>query len=153
MLPTVDHPLAELRVVSDGKTISVCLPTGAIEPITGQMLIDFDTRELHDEVVRRLHPRPVAAPPAERDPQRALALCSEANELDESAATMHRAEISCIVARSSSTRRSRSHTRTSATSSSGRGVTTRRWFTTVARLSIDPYQAEAQYNLGYVLLD
>lgn len=152
MLPTVDHPLAELRVVSDGKTISVRLPTGAIEPITGQMLIDFDTRELHDEVVRRLHPRPVAAPPAERDPQRALALCSEANELDESAATMHRAEILYRRALELDPTLAIAHTNLG-NIKFRQGSDDEAMVHYRRALSIDPYQAEAQYNLGYVLLD
>ncbi|MFO0660801.1 MAG: tetratricopeptide repeat protein [Polyangiaceae bacterium] len=152
MLPTVDHPLAELRVVSDGKTISVRLPSGAIEPISGQMLIDFDTRELHDEVVRRLHPRPVAAPPAERDPQRALALCSEANELDENAATMHRAEILYRRALELDPTLAIAHTNLG-NIKFRQGDDDEAMVHYRRALSIDPYQAEAQYNLGYVLLD
>src|SRR5205823_138813 len=39
-------PLSELRIVSDGKTISVHMPGEKMEAISGQMLFDFDTAAL-----------------------------------------------------------------------------------------------------------
>lgn len=150
MLPTVDQPLAELRVVSDGKNISVKLPTGAIEPITGQMLLDFDTRDLHDEVVRRLQPKKPSH--REYDPQRALALCSEANELDENPSTMHRAEI--LYRRALELDPSLAIAHTNLGNIRFRQGNDEDAMAHYRRaLTIDPYQAEAQYNLGYVLLD
>jgi Tfp pilus assembly protein PilF len=45
-LPRIKRPLSELRIVSDGRTISVVMPGEKMEAITGQMLLDFETAEL-----------------------------------------------------------------------------------------------------------
>lgn len=42
----VKHPLSELRVVSDGRRIAVQLSGQKMEAISGQILFDFDAREL-----------------------------------------------------------------------------------------------------------
>ena len=45
-LPRVKHPLAELRILSDGRTITVQMPGEKMEAISGQMLFDFETADL-----------------------------------------------------------------------------------------------------------
>jgi tetratricopeptide (TPR) repeat protein len=45
-LPRVKHPLSELRIVSDGRTIAVKLPGEKMEAISGQLLFDFETADL-----------------------------------------------------------------------------------------------------------
>ena len=45
-LDWVKHPLSELRIVSDGKTIAVHVGGQKMEAITGQILFDFDTASL-----------------------------------------------------------------------------------------------------------
>jgi tetratricopeptide (TPR) repeat protein len=45
-LSGVERPLAELRIVSDGKTITVQVAGQKMEAITGQLLFDFETSEL-----------------------------------------------------------------------------------------------------------
>ncbi len=45
-LAGVEHPLAELKITSNGKTIEVHLAGQRMEAITGQMLFDFDTAEI-----------------------------------------------------------------------------------------------------------
>ncbi|MCC6521629.1 MAG: tetratricopeptide repeat protein [Polyangiaceae bacterium] len=57
MLPAVTRPLSELRIASDGKQVVVRTQQGAFEPLTGQMLIDFEVRQLRDDVVRVLRPQ------------------------------------------------------------------------------------------------
>src|SRR3954471_23895666 len=47
-LPTVTRPLAELRIVSDGQRVVVKSANGAFEPLTGQMVLDFDIKTLRD---------------------------------------------------------------------------------------------------------
>jgi tetratricopeptide (TPR) repeat protein len=42
-LPRVRHPLAELRIVCDGRTITVRMPGEKMDAISGQMLFDFET--------------------------------------------------------------------------------------------------------------
>lgn len=45
-LSEVRHPLAELKIVSDGRAIAVQVAGDRMEPITGQFLFNFDTAEL-----------------------------------------------------------------------------------------------------------
>ena len=47
-LDSVTHPLSELRIASDGRTITVRLAGRKMEAISGQMLFDFETAELGD---------------------------------------------------------------------------------------------------------
>ena len=55
-LPKVTRPLAELRIVSDGQRVVVRSQEGSYEPLTGQMLLDFEVKTLRDDVVRVLRP-------------------------------------------------------------------------------------------------
>jgi tetratricopeptide (TPR) repeat protein len=50
-LSHVDSPLAELRVLSDGKKVVVERGGARLEPVSGQFLLNFETREI-DESVR-----------------------------------------------------------------------------------------------------
>lgn len=45
-LPRIKYPLSELRIVSDGRTITVMMPGEKMEAISGQMLLDFETSDL-----------------------------------------------------------------------------------------------------------
>jgi tetratricopeptide (TPR) repeat protein len=49
-LSQVQAPLTELRVLSDGKDIIVEREGARLEPLTGQFVMNFETRELHEEV-------------------------------------------------------------------------------------------------------
>jgi tetratricopeptide (TPR) repeat protein len=87
MLPKVVRPLSELRIASDGKQVVVRTSEGSFEPLTGQMVIDFEVRQLHDDVVRVLRPK------AGRDRTRlAYELYLRASQLDENPETMDEAE-------------------------------------------------------------
>src|SRR5262249_9803944 len=86
-LPKVTRPLAELRIVSDGKRVVVKSSSGAFEPITGQMVLDFDVKSLRDDVVRVL--RPVVG---QERPRNAYDLYFKASHLDEDPTTMDEAE-------------------------------------------------------------
>ena len=55
-LPRVTRPLAELRIVSDGKRVVVRTQDGTFEPLTGQMVLEFEVKALRDDVVRVLRP-------------------------------------------------------------------------------------------------
>src|SRR5688572_20504560 len=55
-LPTVTRPLAELRIVSDGRSVVVHTQDGSFEPLTGQMVLDLQVRRLREDVVRVLRP-------------------------------------------------------------------------------------------------
>ncbi|HTJ85504.1 MAG TPA: MerR family transcriptional regulator [Polyangiaceae bacterium] len=82
-LPKVTRPLAELSIVSDGRSVVLRSPVGAYEPITGQMLLDFDVRALRDDVVRVL--RPAAGRARART---AYDLYVKASQMDEDPATL-----------------------------------------------------------------
>src|SRR5947208_15196466 len=42
-LDDVEHPLAELRITTEGRRIAVHVPGNKMEPINGQLLFDFDS--------------------------------------------------------------------------------------------------------------
>lgn len=146
-LPRVTRPLAELRIVSDGKSVVVKSASGDFVPTTGQLLLNFDVSDLRDAVVRVL--RPAISPERART---AYELYLRASELDESPATVAEAERlyrECV------------------TLDPWLGIA----FTNLGNLcfrrgdepeaeklyrraiQIDPKQPEAHYNLGYLMLD
>jgi tetratricopeptide (TPR) repeat protein len=59
-LRTVTDPLRELRIIADGRRVAVQVGGGKMEPISGQLLLDFDAAEF-----RRL-----LAFPGEKEPSR-----------------------------------------------------------------------------------
>jgi tetratricopeptide (TPR) repeat protein len=146
-LPRVTRPLAELRVASDGKRVIVRSQEGTFEPLTGQMLLDFDVKSLRDDVVRVLRPSIsrnrartaydlyVQASRLDEDPKsfdEAEALYRQALELDPYLAIAY-TNLGNIYFRR--------HDDTTADSMYRRA------------LELDPKQSEAHYNLGYVLLE
>lgn len=56
-LPKSVRSLTELRIASDGDRVVVHTADGAFEPLTGQLLLDFEVKQLRDDVVRVLRPR------------------------------------------------------------------------------------------------
>ena len=82
------RPLAELRVVADGHSVVVRGDDGSFEPLTGQLVLDFDVRALRDDVVRVL--RAGEPPPGQR--RTAYAHYLEGCRLDEEEVTFDRAE-------------------------------------------------------------
>src|SRR5262250_3955722 len=49
-LSQIKSPLAELRIVSDGRDIIVERDGSRLEPLSGQFVLNFDTRELGEKV-------------------------------------------------------------------------------------------------------
>jgi tetratricopeptide (TPR) repeat protein len=86
-LPRVTRPLQELRIVGDGRRVVVRSDAGSFEPLTGQMVLDFDVQSLKDDIVRVL--RPETSPARART---AYDLYVEASTLDEDPATYDKAE-------------------------------------------------------------
>lgn len=146
-LPKVTRPLAELRIVSDGQRVVVKSASGAFEPLTGQMVLDFDVKDLRDDVVRVL--RPIVGKERART---AYDLYVRASQFDEDPATMDQAEglyrraleldpwlaiaytnLGNICFRRNDDRQAEELYRRA--------------------LGIDSLQPEAQYNLGYVMLE
>lgn len=53
-LPRGARPLSSLRIVADGHALIVRGEQGTFEPATGQLRLDFEVKELRDDVVRVL---------------------------------------------------------------------------------------------------
>lgn len=147
-LPKVTRPLAELRIVSDGRRVVVRQESGAaFEPLTGQMLLDFNVRSLRDDVVRVL--RPTAGRERART---AYELYLRASQLDEDPSTMAEAEALYQSAIALDPWLAIAYTNLG-------NIYFRRGDTRAAEehydkaLRIDDEQPEAKYNLGYVMLE
>lgn len=146
-LPRVTRPLAELRIVSDGRRMVVKGATGTFEPATGQMVLDFEVKDLRDDVVRVLRPSVTG----ERA-RTAYDLYIRASSLDEDPATMDEAEELYRRAIELDPALAIAYTNLG-------NVCFRRGDEEAAEalyrraLEVDAGQPEAQYNLGYVMLE
>jgi tetratricopeptide (TPR) repeat protein len=146
-LPKVTRPLAELRIVSDGQRVVVKSTVGAFEPLTGQMVLDFDVKDLRDDVVRVL--RPIVGKERART---AYELYIRASQLDEDPATIDEAEKLYRRALEIDPWLAIAYTNLG-------NICFRRSDEAQAEklykkaLEIDAAQPEAQYNLGYLMLE
>ncbi len=147
-LPRVTRPLAELRVMSDGRRVVVRSHDGtSYEPLTGQLVLDLEVRSLRDDVVRVLRPS------AGRERARtAYELYLRASQLDENLATMAEAarlyeEAIQIDPWLAIAYTNLGNIRFRSNDPDGAECLYRK------ALDMDPNQPEAQYNLGYVMLE
>lgn len=146
-LPKVARPLVELRILSDGQRVVVHSHDGAFEPLTGQMLLDFNVETLRDDVVRVL--RPSAGHKRSRT---AYELYLQASQLDENAATLDEAERLYRQAVELDPWLAIAYTNLG-------NICFRRGDLAAAEalyrqaLEVDKHQPEAHYNLGYVMLE
>ncbi len=146
-LPRVTRPLQELRIVGDGRRVVVRSDAGSFEPLTGQMVLDFEVQSLQDDVVRLLRPETGSA-----RARTAYDLYVQASTLDESAQTYDQAEDlydrairldpSLAIAYTNL-----GNIRFRRGDEPGAEKLYRR------AIEIDPHQPEAHYNLGYVMLE
>lgn len=146
-LPKVTRPLAELSIVSDGRKVVLRSSTGSYEPVTGQMLLDFDLRALRDDVVRVLRPNAGKA-----RARTAYDLYVRASQLDEDPATMSEAEALYRRAVELDPWLAIAHTNLG-NICFRRGEEDQAVTLYEKALLIDKAQPEAQYNLGYVMLE
>jgi tetratricopeptide (TPR) repeat protein len=147
VLPRVTRPLQELRIVGDGRRVVVRAEEGSFEPLTGQMVLDFQVQALRDDVVRIL--RPDTSPARART---AYDMYVQASALDEDPATYDQAEDlyknairvdpSLAIAYTNL-----GNIRFRRGDEVGAEVLYRR------AIEVDPRQPEAHYNLGYVMLE
>jgi tetratricopeptide (TPR) repeat protein len=146
-LPRVTRPLAELRIVSDGKAVIVRSTAGAFEPLTGQMVLDFDVKDLRDDVVRVLRPR------VGKDRARtAYDLYMRASHLDEDPETMDEADALYRRALEIDPWLAIAYTNLG-NICFRRGDEEQAVVLYRRALELDQAQPEAQYNLGYVMLE
>jgi tetratricopeptide (TPR) repeat protein len=146
-LPRVTRPLQELRIVGDGKRVVVRAEEGSFEPLTGQMVLDFQVQALRDDVVRVL--RPETSPARART---AYELYVQASALDEDPATFDQAEDLYSRAVRLDPSLAIAYTnlgniRFRRGDEPGAEALYRR------AIEVDPHQPEAHYNLGYVMLE
>lgn len=146
-LPRVTRPLAELSIVSDGTRVVLRSQHGAYEPISGQMLLDFEVSALRDDVVRVL--RPAAGRARAKS---AYELYVRASHFDEDPSTLGEAEKLYRRAIELDPWLAIAYTNLG-------NICFRRDEEEEAEklyrkaLLIDGTQPEAQYNLGYVMLE
>ena len=146
-LPRVTRPLQELRIVSDGRRVVVKALGGAFEPVTGQMVMDFQVNALRDDVVRVLRPERSA-----EHARTAYDLYVHASTLDENPASFDEAEALYAKAVSLDPHLAIAYTNLG-------NIRFRRGDEASAEalyrkaLEVDPGQPEGHYNLGYVMLE
>jgi len=146
-IPSVQKPLTELKVLSDGAQVVVKSSQGTFAPTTGQMLLDFDVHTLRDDVVRVLRP-------AVRQHRARLAfeVYKRASELDEDPRTMDEAQKLYRQAIELDPLLAIAYTNLG-------NILFRKGDEAAAEalyskaLAIDPKQPEAKYNLGYLMLE
>lgn len=85
-LPELAQPLVDARLGADGARLVARHEGQRFDPITGQLVFDFDVRALRDDVVKRLKPR------VTQRQQEAYDLYLEGLRLDEDETTRARAE-------------------------------------------------------------
>ena len=146
-LPRVTRPLQELRIVSDGRSLVVRADGAAFEPVSGQMVLDFQVNALRDDVVRMLRPDTLKA-----RARTAYDLYSKASTLDEDPTTFEQAEELYQRAIELDPQLAIAYTNLG-------NIRFRRGDEKGAEdmyrraLEVDDRQPEAHYNLGYVLLE
>ncbi|MFO0677735.1 MAG: tetratricopeptide repeat protein [Polyangiaceae bacterium] len=146
-LPRVTRPLQELRIVSDGNRVIVRTDDGPFDPISGQMVLDFQVTSLRDDVVRVLRP--------ERTSERARTayeLYARASVLDEDPDTFEEAE--SLYSRAVQIDPSLAIAFTNLGNIKfrrGDDLGAEKLY--LHALDIDEHQPEAHYNLGYVMLE
>jgi tetratricopeptide (TPR) repeat protein len=146
-LPRVTRPLQELRIVGDGRRVVVRSDAGNFEPLTGQMVLDFDVQSLKEDIVRVLRPETSLA-----RARTAYDLYVEASTLDEDPATYDKAEELYAQAIRLDPSLAIAYTnlgniRFRRGDEAGAEVLYKR------AIDMAPRQPEAHYNLGYLMLE
>jgi tetratricopeptide (TPR) repeat protein len=146
-LPRVTRPLQELRIVSDGRRVVVKAADGTYEPVSGQMMLDFQVTALRDDVVKMLRPET-----AQARARTAYELYSQASMLDEDPKSFDEAEKLYERAIALDPALGIAYTNLG-------NIRFRRGDEPGAEklylraIEIDAEQPEAHYNLGYVMLE
>jgi tetratricopeptide (TPR) repeat protein len=146
-LPRVTRPLQELRIIGDGRRVIVRAEEGSFEPLTGQMVLDFQVQALREDVVRVLRPGTSAA-----RARTAYDLYVQASALDEDPATYDQAEELYERATRLDPTLAIAYTNLgNIRFRRGDEVSAIRLYRRA--IEVDPRQPEAHYNLGYVMLE
>jgi tetratricopeptide (TPR) repeat protein len=146
-LPKVPRPLCTLRIIADGQTLVVRDQRGAYDPLTGQLVLNFDVNSLREDVVRVLK-----RGGRESDHKKAYESYLEGCRLDEEESTFDGAEAAYRRALQLDP------SLANALTNLGNLMFKRSQHTEAEQfyrraLAIDPEQPEAFYNLGFLLYD
>jgi tetratricopeptide (TPR) repeat protein len=145
-LPRVTRPLQELRIVSDGQRVVVRAEDGVFDPLTGQLVLDFQVNTLRQDVVRLLRPN------SSGGSRTAYDLYTRASALDEDPATFDDAE--ALYRRAIQLDPSLAIAYTNLGNIRfRRGDDPGAEALYAQALEVDPKQPEAHYNIGYVSLE
>jgi tetratricopeptide (TPR) repeat protein len=96
-LDNIDYPLAQLRITAEGRRITVHVAGTRMEPISGQLLFDFDSNEIEKLRSFPVKTEGTLAVPAGREQisehwfQRGLALEESGAPIEDAVAAYHRA--------------------------------------------------------------
>jgi tetratricopeptide (TPR) repeat protein len=151
-LPEVTHPLSQLRVISDGERLVVIDRDTRYEPLSGQLVLDFEVEALSGRAAALEHPSATQAAPSadkpaldtayqsfssglsleEHDVEAAIAAYRRALKLDPKLAAAH-TNLGNLLYGAGSLDEALGHYRTA--------------------LELDPEQPEARYNLANLLDD
>lgn len=146
-LPRGARPLSSLRIVADGQSLVVRGEHGSFEPTTGQLRLDFEVKDLRDDVVRVLR-----RSGRQNDLSAAHQHYLEGCRFDESESGFERAEAAYRRAIELDPSLANAFTNL------GNLMFRRARFDEaqnlyVRALQLDPDQPEAFYNLGFLLYD
>lgn len=146
-LPTMDCPLARLRVVSDGERLLVVGQDRPFEPLSGQLVMDFAVEALFSRVTQVMElPHQLSALQAQQ-PQTAYGWFLLASSLDESAGQAEAAARAYARALELDPALAAAHTNLGNLEHRlGHRGSAREHYQRA--LAIDPEQPEAHYNLG-----
>jgi tetratricopeptide (TPR) repeat protein len=146
-LPKVPRPLTSLRIVADGQTLVVRDQRGAYDPLTGQLILNFDVNSLREDVVRVLK-----RGGRESDHKRAYESYLEGCRLDEDESTFEGAEAAYRRALQLDPSLANALTNLGNLMFKRGQHNEAEGFYRRA-LAIDPEQPEAFYNLGFLVYD
>lgn len=147
-LPNVTKPLNELRIVADGRKIVVTGSDSAFEPESGQILLDFNVKDLNEQIVDMRHGKGSPRPSPKTAFDWYLLGCS----LDENPDTVSQAEAAYFRALELDPGLANAYTNLG-------NIYYRRNQVPKARemylkaLEVDPRHPEAHYNLGFLFFD
>lgn len=146
-LPTVTRPLQELRITSDGRRVVVRAEGTTFEPLTGQVLLDFQVGSLQKDVVAMLRPDPLAG-----QGRGAYDLYLKASTLDENPEQFAEAERLYREAIALDPHLAIAYTNLG-NLRFRQGDEAGAEILYLQALRIDTAQPEAHYNLGYLMLE
>jgi len=145
-LPRVSRPLNELRIRADGSRIIATSPEGSFEPESGQLLLDFDVKDLNTKIIE------MRSDGQKEQPKTAFDWYVLGCRLDDEPGASDRAEAAYRNAIKLDPNLSNSYTNLGNIYYRRNDISMARDFYMQA-LEVDPDQPEAHYNLGFLYFD